>query len=80
MDLITYIMEQGGTGKLSCPVIAKTAKRAKCSAGTLYQIALGHKSPSWRLTDRIVSATGGVVSRHDLRPDIFGSTPKSRAA
>lgn len=28
----------------------------------------------------IEAATGGEVTRHDLRPDVFGPAPKKRAA
>lgn len=54
--------------------------------------ALGIKSPSiteWRTRERIPAerciaietATGGAVTRYDLRPDLFGSpAPKQDAA
>ena len=73
MKLTDYAKEQGGTATASCPVLALVAKKAECSAGTLYQISLGHKPPSWRLASRIESATRGQVTRHDLRPDVFGA-------
>lgn len=35
-------------------------------------IAQGHKQPSWKLAEAIEKATGGGVTRQDLRPDVFG--------
>jgi DNA-binding transcriptional regulator YdaS (Cro superfamily) len=32
----------------------------------------GHRYPSLDLVKKIVRATQGLVTRHDLRPDIFG--------
>lgn len=51
--------------------------------------ALGIKSPSisgWRSRDRVPAdrcisieqATGGKVTRYELRPDVFGEQPKTR--
>ena len=72
MNLTDYARQEGGTGTASCPVLAAVARKAKCSSGTLYQIALGHKPPSWKLAGRIADATNNAVSRQDLRPDVFG--------
>lgn len=52
----------------------KFAKAAGTKAVYLTHIANGHRKPSFKLTHRIEKATGGKVSRHDLRPDIFGKS------
>lgn len=75
MDLIRFATSQGGTGKIDCPVLATVAKGAECSPATLYMIGLGHKRASAKLSRRIESATFGSVTRHDLRPDVFGPAP-----
>lgn len=80
MNLSDHIIEQGGTSTLGCSVLAAIATKAECSAGTLYMIAKGHKTASPKLANRIEEATGGAVSRHDLRPDVFGPAPKGEAA
>jgi DNA-binding transcriptional regulator YdaS (Cro superfamily) len=48
------------------------AKAADTEVIYLIQIAGGHAQPSPKLANRIEQATNGKVSRHDLRPDIFG--------
>lgn len=80
MDLITFATEQGGTAKIRCPVFASVAQDAECSPATLYMIALGHKQASPQLAARIDEATAGLVSRHELRPDVFGPIPAGKAA
>lgn len=80
MNLTDYIQAKGGTGKVDCPVIASTAKKAGCQPTTLYMVTLGHKQPSWKLAAAIEKATKGGVSRHDLRPDVFGPAPADKAA
>lgn len=72
MNLSDYIRAQGGTAKLSCPVIASVALAANCSPNTLYMIQLGHKQAGPALANAIEVATDGEVSRQELRPDIFG--------
>lgn len=80
MNLADYIEKQpGSTGGIHCPVIAAVAKKAECSPGTLYMIALGHKRPSAKLANRIEQATGGDVGRGVLRPDVFGPAPTKEA-
>lgn len=80
MDIQTYVTSHGGTSKRDCAVIQSIAGRAGCSAGTLYMIALGHKRPSGLLAGAIEQATGGAVTRQELRPDIFGAPAKTKAA
>jgi len=73
MNLTNYATSKGGTGTLKCSVLDSVAKKAGCSVGTLYQIALGNKQPSAKLASSIHQATRGRVSRSELRPDVFGS-------
>lgn len=80
MNLDSYIRSQEGTATLSCPVVSRIASAAECSAGTLYMIAKGHKVVGPKLAGRIEIATGGVVTRQDLRPDLFGPAPEAKAA
>lgn len=71
MNLTDYAMTNGGTAKIGCQVFADLAERAVCSPAVIYMIALGHKQPSAKLATRIELATGGAVSRRELRPDVF---------
>lgn len=48
------------------------AKAAKTKQVYLTHVARGYSKASYKLAIRIETATGGKVSRHDLRPDIFG--------
>jgi DNA-binding transcriptional regulator YdaS (Cro superfamily) len=80
MNLTEHILAEGGTAKASCPVIAQIAGRAGCSPATLYMIAGGHKKPSAILAGAIADATGGAVTRQDLRPDVFGAPAADQAA
>lgn len=80
MILLDYIKAQGGTGLRDCAVLAKIAKKAKCSASTLYMIARGLKKAGWNLAISIETATAGEVTRHDLREDVFGPAPRTKAA
>ena len=73
MNLSDYAMKQEGTSTIGCPVLASIAVKAECSAATLYMIAKGHKQASAKLAVRIELACSGEVTRHDLRPDIFGT-------
>jgi DNA-binding transcriptional regulator YdaS (Cro superfamily) len=41
------------------------------------QIANGRRKVPARMCRKIELLTGGAVTRYDLRPDIFGSTPES---
>ncbi len=80
MNLTNYAVSKGGTGTIKCPVLEQVAKKAGCSTATLYQIALGNKQPSAKLANAIHSATRGRVTRHDLRPDVFGPAPEKGEA
>lgn len=72
MRLTEYIHQSGGTGALSCPVVAQIATDARCSHRTLYMIAKGHKQAGPILARRIECATEGNVTARELRPDYFG--------
>jgi DNA-binding transcriptional regulator YdaS (Cro superfamily) len=78
MNLSDHVKRRGGTAKIDCPVLADIAGRAGCKPSTLYMIAGGHKRPSWRLAESIEGATDGVVTRNELRPDIFGAAVRRR--
>ena len=69
MDLNTYFKTHGDRGRLAADL--------RVSPDYLWQIATGwdNRKASPKLALRIESATGGAVSRHDLRPDIFGPAP-----
>ncbi len=72
MNLTDYAISKGGTGTLKCPVLATVAEKAGCHVGTLYQIALNKRKPSYRLANKIHEATRGRVSRTELLPAAFG--------
>lgn len=72
MNLTDYVQKEGGTGTVGCQVLARVAAAAGCSTGTLYMIAKGHKQAGPKLAQSIETATGGEVTRKDLRPDIYG--------
>lgn len=72
MNLTDYIASKGGTATIQCAVLKALATKAGCSDGTLYMISKGHKSAGPKLANAIEKATDGAVSRHDLRPDVFG--------
>ncbi len=80
MDIKTFIQARGGKATLDCHVLAKIARNAGCSAGTLYQIALGRRKPSGRLAGRISAETRGVVGMHELRPDFFPRPKRKKRA
>lgn len=50
--------------------LAKKVSKAG-SVGYLYQLAGGHRQASPELAKKIEEATGGLVTRRELRPDIF---------
>ena len=76
MNLSDHVKQMGGAGTIGCPILAELAQKAECSAGTLYMIARGHKTPGAKLARRIADATNGAVTLHELRADIF-SPPAS---
>jgi DNA-binding transcriptional regulator YdaS (Cro superfamily) len=79
MNLLEHVISKGGTGTIECAVIAAVASKAGCSHRTLYMIGRGHKKASALLARDIEQATDGAVTRHDLRPDVFGPAPEPPA-
>lgn len=59
---------------------AALAKRLATSPQYLWQIATGwrDKRPSALMARAIETATDGVVTRYELRPDVFGPAPDER--
>ena len=43
------------------------------SQGMVNQMVSGKKKPGWETSIKIEKATKGVVTRYELRPDIFGT-------
>lgn len=56
------------------------AKKAGTTDDYLFQIAGGHRNPSAALAKKLEIASGGVITRADLRPDIFGDIDNNNAA
>lgn len=75
MNLSHHIVKQGGTGTIGCPILARIAERAGCSAATLYMISKGHKKASGKLAAAISKATDDAVHPGTLRSDVFGAPP-----
>lgn len=72
MDLGTYLQSLPKGGR------AELARRLDISQSFLYQVARGLRQMP---VDRVLAverATGGVVGRHDLRPDIYPREPWCR--
>lgn len=74
MDLKTYISDTERRSAL--------AADCETSADYLWQLANAWRGrkPSIDLAKRIEMATGGQVTRHDLRPDVFGPAKEARDA
>ena len=53
------------------PARSRVADRAETSVEYLIQIAGGHSRPSAAMCVRLEIATGGKVTREELRPDLF---------
>lgn len=58
----------------------RVAKEAETTVAYLFQLAGGHREPSVKLAMRLEKASGGLLSRRDLRPDIFRDLSKESAA
>ena len=57
------------------PELNNLARQCDSSGEYFAQIAHGYRSPSHKLARVIEAQTNGVVTRFDLRPDIFGPPP-----
>lgn len=75
MKLIEYFQACGRSLSKESADLADIAAQAGVATSTLYMVTLGHKKIGPQAARRIEVATGGEVSRHDLRPDIFGPAP-----
>lgn len=64
MTLSDYIADMGRRGEL--------ARAVGSDPDYIWQIATGRRQASHRLAKAIEEATNRQVTRHDLRPDIFG--------
>lgn len=51
------------------------AKACGVSQGLVSQFLRGAKKPGWKTCQKIELITQGKVTRHQLRPDIFGEKP-----
>lgn len=58
----------------------KLAKEAGCSQQFISWLLKDAEQISVEMALAFERATGGQVSRHDLRPDIFGEAPVTEAA
>lgn len=67
-----YVSRAGGR--------AKAAKALGISAGMVGHIATGRRNVSIDVAKKIEAESNGFITRHDLRPDVFGPTPKQEAA
>lgn len=75
MDLATYRKEQG----ISQADFAALLTDPPATQGLISQWESGKvKVPAERV-GQIEKATAGAVTRHDLRPDVFGPAPTDQA-
>lgn len=58
---------------------AKLAREIGCSSVLVHQMLHGRRAVSPRLCLPIETSTGGVVTRYELRPDVFGTHPAAPA-
>ncbi len=73
MDIRSYL------APLDAAQRANVAAAAGTTVAYLTQLAGGHRKASHKLARRLQEATGGAVTVHDLRPDIFGPAPTEAA-
>lgn len=55
------------------------AERAQTSNAYLQHIASGFRRASWEFAQVLSQATGGAVTKSDLRPDIWPKRKRKRA-
>jgi DNA-binding transcriptional regulator YdaS (Cro superfamily) len=60
---------------LGSDAVARLAAAVQSKPIYLWQLARGHRRPSPVLALSIERATARAVTRHDLRPDIYGPAP-----
>lgn len=69
MNLLTYMHTRD---QRATEVWQEIANAVGSSPAYISQIAYGHRDPSPVLAQEIERATGGAVTRGDLRPDVYG--------
>lgn len=74
MDMRTFLKTTSKTER------ERVAKEVETTVAYLFQLAGGHREPSVKLAMRLEKASGGLLSRRDLRPDIFRDLSKESAA
>lgn len=72
MDALTKAIESAGG-------VAKLASAIGVAPNVVGNWKLRKSVPADRCL-AVEKATGGEVTRHDLRPDVFGVSPENRAA
>ena len=78
MDLQSYLNECGLTRAAFAAALKKHGASVTSQAVKVW--ADKKHGPSPKMFGAIEAATGGKVTRQDLRPDIFGPAPKKRRA
>lgn len=73
MDLATYFRRTQTT-------VADMARELDLSHEIVRLWAAGERRPKVANVQKIEAVTGKKVTRHDLRPDIFGPAPKRKRA
>lgn len=56
------------------------ARRLNTHVAYLSQVANGHRKAGHEFVKKVEKDTGRLVTRHDLRPDIFGQASESTEA
>ncbi|MFC0677498.1 hypothetical protein ACFFGH_06495 [Lysobacter korlensis] len=69
MDAKTYFTERDGRVSKDGDELQRVAAACGVTPGTLYLVALGHKTPSAELACLIEHSTGGYVDRRDTLRD-----------
>lgn len=72
MDISTYLIDESLTQQ-------EFADQVGVTQGRVSQWLKGEKIPAERCI-QIEAATGGKVTRYDLRPDVFGPATQLKAA
>jgi len=67
-----YVSDVGGR--------AVAARRLGVSVGMVGHIEVERRGVSIKLAKRIEEDTKGAITRHHLRPDVFGPAPKRQRA
>lgn len=77
MDILKRAIKLGGPTQEA--FAAKIGKRQSYVSMLLYRVKAGRLVPA-DICPKIEEATGGAITRHDLRPDIFGPGPADTVA